>query len=135
LCSAADFLVPDPCFSLARLTRLVPACPRSEENVRLLGEATKIAAEGRTKDAVDAKLFFLALAVCNDVLLEVNDDGSVELNADSPDEVALVKGGTVAGYSLIGKKYVCACAAMAAANHHRPMRSPQHRPPRIVLQG
>lgn len=73
----------------------------------MLGEATKAAAEGRTKDAVDAKLFFLALAVCNDVLLEANEDGSLEINADSPDEVALVKGGTVAGYSLIAKKYEC----------------------------
>lgn len=77
--------------------------PETEEYARLLAEATAITAAGKAKGADDAKLFFMAMAMCNDVLLEVTEEG-IEINADSPDEVALVKGAGVAGYSLVGKK-------------------------------
>ena len=44
------------------------------------------------------------LALCHTVVLEREDDGSISYNADSPDEVALVKGGASCGYHFAERK-------------------------------
>ena len=47
--------------------------------------------------------FLRMLAVCQTVLIEKEDDGSISYNADSPDEVALVLGGKGYGVEYTGK--------------------------------
>jgi phospholipid-translocating P-type ATPase (flippase) len=44
------------------------------------------------------------LAVCQTVLIEKEDDGSLSYNADSPDEVALVLGGKTFGAEFLGRE-------------------------------
>lgn len=48
--------------------------------------------------------FLRMLAVCQTVMLEKDEDGEVSYNADSPDEVALVVGGSQFGCAFTGRE-------------------------------
>jgi phospholipid-translocating ATPase len=50
------------------------------------------------------EMFLISLLVCHSIIIETNPDGSLSFNADSPDEVALVKGAELAGYRLLDRK-------------------------------
>lgn len=50
------------------------------------------------------KAFFVSMAVCHTVIPEVQDDGSIQYNASSPDEKALVEGASDFGYTFMGRK-------------------------------
>lgn len=60
-----------------------------------------------TTFARKAKHFLLCIALCHTCLPETKDDGSVELQAASPDELALVEAAQDLGYMLIDRPAQC----------------------------
>ena len=52
----------------------------------------------------EARLFFISLAVCHTVIPEEASDGSLNYNASSPDEKALVEGAAMFGFKFSGRK-------------------------------
>eukprot|EP00775_Hariotina_reticulata_P007204 gene7204-7418_t len=68
-------------------------------------KAAGIRADGKEGKGVDADVdrFLLNLAVCNTVVPSKADDGSLQYQASSPDEEALVQGAAYLGYRLVSR--------------------------------
>ena len=73
----------------------------SKSGLGYVGEMMDLGKRASQNPGGAEEMFLTSLLICNTIILEKNPDGSISYNADSPDEVALVKGAALAGYRLM----------------------------------